>query len=171
MKKLVDCEGYKKLSKSVKYDCDKVEKCFNPNGCDKETIKCFHHYCDKFKWILERVKHYAEKTGLTEIEILNSWEKRRDYWYMNYYQDANQPKIKGDVVKIFNTKKELQESLNGKGFRCPNCKGISKNPYECNSENWLFPYLTRALFPQKFCYDIESLANPQCHTNVCLELS
>ena len=135
MKKIENCEGYKKLMEAVKRDCKEGNDCFSLDGCkQKSGIKCFHRYCDTFKWVLERVKHYSEKTGIPETEILDAWEKQRGYWYMNYYQDANQPLIKSDNVKVFETKEELQKSINGKGFRCPQCKGISKNPYECDSK-------------------------------------
>lgn len=132
MEKLEDCDGYKKLVSAIKHDCE--EKCFNPNGCDKEKCGCFHKYCDKFKWIMDRVKHYSEKTGIPEVELLNAWEEHRDYWYMNWYQDSNQPLIKAESVKVFKTVDELKESIGDKGFRCPNCGGVSSNPYECDSD-------------------------------------
>lgn len=127
--------GYKKLEKSVRNDCEDGEKCFTPYGCDKEgKIKCFHRYCNKLKWIIERVKHYSEKTGLSAVEILNAWEKQRNYCYMNYYQDSKQPLINSENVKVFDTLDQLKISLKGKGFRCPVCNHISKNPYECDSK-------------------------------------
>lgn len=39
---------------------------------------------------VERACHYAEKTGLSASDILDAWERGRDYWYMNFYQDGNQ---------------------------------------------------------------------------------
>ena len=147
-------KGYESLMKSVKNDCDGEEGCFNPNGCDHEfyryepakgsdkrftdTVcrsisKCTHKYCDTFKWIIDRAKHYEEKTGISWEEILDSWEENRSYWYMNYYQEANQPKIEGDKVRVFNTIEDLHEAIGDKGFRCPSCGGITTNPYECNS--------------------------------------
>ncbi len=145
MNDINNSEGYKKLEKAIKKDCENGEKCFNPLGCDKErhrymnghcfiNTKCFHAYCDKLKWILERVKHYSEKTGLSTVEILNAWENKRDYCYMNYYQDSRQPLIDSENVKVFDTLDQLKTSLEGKGFRCPVCNHISKNPYECDSK-------------------------------------
>jgi len=141
---LEECEGYKTLMKAVKNDCAKGENCFNIEGCDKQahrhenghcyaTIKCFHQFCNKFKWVLERVKHYSEKTGVPAVEILNSWEKRRDYWYMNYYQDSRQPLIQGDKVRVFDTIKEFEDSIQDKGFRCPKSKHVSKMATRCTS--------------------------------------
>lgn len=126
-------KGYEKLKAAVIYDCNKGEGCFNPNGCDKERTTCFHKYCDKFKWIVYRAKHYGEKLDLNWEEVLDSWEEGRNYWYMNYYQEANQPEINLDRIKVFETIEELHKSIGDKGFRCPSCGGISKNPYKCTS--------------------------------------
>ena len=65
-------KGYESLMKKVKKDCIEGSNCFNPNGCDKNENKCFHRYCDKFKWIIDRAKHYAEKTGLNWEDIIDS---------------------------------------------------------------------------------------------------
>ena len=84
-------------------------------------------------WALKRCKHYAEKTGLSEAEILNSWEENRNYWHVNYYQEANQPLIVSENVHVFDTPEEAKEAFGKEGFRCPACKGVSKNPYECDT--------------------------------------
>jgi hypothetical protein len=57
----------------------------------RRVSKCYHKYCDKYKWVIERAKHYAQKTGIPYEEIIEIWEEDRSYWYMNYYQDCNQP--------------------------------------------------------------------------------
>ena len=59
--------------------------------CCKMVSKCSHKYCDKYKWVIDRAKYYAEKTGKPYEEIIEIWESNRTYWYMNYYQDCNQP--------------------------------------------------------------------------------
>lgn len=133
--------GYEKLKTAVERDCNDRDSCgcFNPDGCNvkhqkKGDKRCFHAYCDKFKWIIDRAKHYAEKLGLKWEDVLNSWEADRSYWYMNYYQDSNQPEIKGDKVRVFDTVEGMLESVGlKKGFRCPRCGGVSKNPYQCTS--------------------------------------
>ena len=147
-------KGYESLIEAVKADCNNGEGCFDPNGCDHEfyryepakgrekiignTVcrcisKCTHKYCDKFKWIIDRAKHYEDKLGISWEDILDSWEENRNYWYMNYYQEANQPKIDGDKVRVFDTIEDFRKSVGNKGFRCPSCGGITTNPYECNS--------------------------------------
>lgn len=99
----------------------------------KCVSKCGHKYCDQFKWIIDRAKHYAEKTGLEWEEILDSWMEDCNYWYMNYFQDCNQPEIKNDTVKVFETTEDMLNAVGERKFRCPSCGGISTDPYECNS--------------------------------------
>jgi hypothetical protein len=123
-----ESEGYKKLLASVERD---------ETGDTKGGGKFFHDYRAKLQWAVDRAKHYAEKTGLDAAAILDSWEKQRDYWYMNYYQDCNQPEIAGSGgadVHVFDTIEAAQASFDGKGFRCPACKGVSKSPYECDTK-------------------------------------
>lgn len=124
--------GYSKLMSAVMKDCKEGRDCFNQKVCDKNS-GCSHRYCDKFKWVIERAKHYAEKMGLNWEDVLDSWEESRNYWYMNYYQECNQPLINSDRVRVFDTLDELTDSFQGKGFVCPMCSGISSNPYTCNS--------------------------------------
>lgn len=142
--------GIKKLTEAVKRDCREGQGCFNPNGCDHEFIrhvpetdpsmirlgqktKCIkvskytHKYCDKYKWILDRAEEYAEALGVTRDDVLNGWEKYRNYWYMNYYQDSKQPSLKGDqkVIKIADWLKELRSRFGEDDedwkFVCPSC--------------------------------------------------
>lgn len=115
----LDCEGYRKLLASVERDEARGDK--------------WHDYRGKLAWAIDRAKHYAEKTGLTPETILDAWESKRDYWYMNYYQESCQPEIKADQVKVFETVADLLESVGNTGFRCPACKGVSKSPYECTT--------------------------------------
>jgi hypothetical protein len=136
--------GYLKLMASVEHDIsDKHngnENCrFHPEGCicdTNQSTKCFHRFCDKFKWVTDRAQHYAEKLGLSADDVLDSWEANRSYWYMNYYQGSNQPEIKSDSVKVFERLDDLRASLGDAGFRCPSCGKVSKSPYECNHCDW-----------------------------------
>jgi hypothetical protein len=118
MKIIEECEGYKKLLADVERN-------------EKEEPG-FHDYRAQLSWIIERAKHYAEKTGLEAADILDSWEKDRNYWYMNYYQDSNQPLL-NESVHVFETMEDLEKSVGKSGFRCPSCAGVSSNPYECNT--------------------------------------
>lgn len=124
--------GYKKLKEAVLNDIQKYDGIFNPNGCNQCGAKCFNEYCDKFKWIIDRVKNYAEKTGIPWEELLDKWEDNRDYWYMNYYQEAYYPEL-NEEVKVFKTIEDLKKSVGNLGFRCPYCNGISSKGTKCDS--------------------------------------
>jgi hypothetical protein len=140
---LQESTGYKSLLVAVTRDTEYGEKCLNLSGCNHEfynygngcrrVSKCFHKYCDKFAWVVERAKHYAEKTGLDAGAILDAWETGRSYWYINYYQDANQPMLDTERVKVFDTQDDLMIAIGEGGFRCPACGGVSKSPYECTT--------------------------------------
>ena len=116
---LKKCKGYQTLSQAVEKDIAR-----NP----KDT-----EYAEKLNWVIDRVLHYAEKLNLSASELLDKWEEKRSYWYMNYYQDCNMPKIEEGKVFVFDTVDNFLKSIPSKKFICPCCKGITKNPYECNS--------------------------------------
>lgn len=118
-----ECENYTE-------NCDTLLKDY----ADGKVVNCGHNceYCDKFIWVIDRARHYSEKLGIPIGEIIQSWEEDRRYWYMNYYQDCNQPLIEANNVFIFENLEEMRQKC-GKEFICPCCKGISTNPYECNS--------------------------------------
>ncbi len=59
-----NCEGYKKLLSAVEHDEKK-----SPGT---------HSYRDKLDWIVSRARHYAEKTGLSATDILDSWENQEE---------------------------------------------------------------------------------------------
>lgn len=113
--------GYKKLLEAVEKDGHRND------------------YREKLAWVVDRAKHYAEKTGLDAADILNAWEGRRNYWYMNYYQECNQPKIANETVRVFDTIAKLLKAIGKSGFRCPSCGGVSKNPYECDAGKEMSP--------------------------------
>lgn len=131
--------GYESLKASVIKDCTREGSCctFNPEGCDKATCTCFHRYCDKFKWTVDRAKAYGEKTGLDWKDILAQWERDRDCWYMNYYQEYNQPDPEGNEdIRVFETIEAGRASFAGKGFGCPSCNKVSSDPCVCSNCGW-----------------------------------
>lgn len=142
MRKLENCNGYKRLLEAVLSQTMKEGNCFHPGGCKNifyfnrtnlAMVKCSHKYCDKFAWVIDRVKHYAEHTGLDPAEILDAWESERSYWYMNYYQDCKQPMLYNKDVRVFDTIQDMLDSIDKRAFRCPMCNGITTSPYTCNS--------------------------------------
>lgn len=146
--------GMESLMAAVQKDCSQGNNCFNPEGCDKErylnlpeddlsmrkmgfktkcvaNTKCFHDYCGKFKWIMDRAEMYAKLTGKTKEEVVEAWENQRTYWYMNFYQESNQPEIKLDGMKIIlfdDWTKTLEQKFgkDSKGwkFKCASCGNI-----------------------------------------------
>ena len=116
----IELKGFERLQAAVKSDEEK-----EPN---------FYDYQDKLAWVVDRAKHYQEKTGIPYLEIIEKWEENRDYWYMNYYQDANQPLLTDENVCVFDTVDDFKKAVGQDGFYCPKCEGISKKPYECTCE-------------------------------------
>lgn len=91
-----------------------------------------YQYEDIGIFIRKICKEYGEFFGYSEIEIFDALESKRTYWYVNYYQEANFPEL--DTIKVFKNKKEMFEITKpDQGFRCPNCNGVSKHPYICDS--------------------------------------
>lgn len=119
MTDITQCAGYISLRAAVDRDHEK-----SPG---------FHRYDDKFDWAIERAKHYGESLDMDPVAILDAWENDRDYWYMNYYQDCNQPKISDGSVRVFETVDDLKTSIARPQYRCPACGGVSSNPYTCDS--------------------------------------
>lgn len=81
-KALAKTKGYKSLKASYIYDMK--GNCFRKKGGD---------YFRKFQWVINRAKHYAYHKNVSIETVLNGWEEKRSYWWLNYYQDCNQPKI------------------------------------------------------------------------------
>lgn len=121
-------KGIESLKEAVRKDCAKAALQFSENGCGEN--KCSRGYCDRFKWVIDRAAHYAEHTGISADQILKEWEEKRSYWYMNYYQDSNQPLLDGDVriIKHEDFMRECAERFGDKSylwkFKCPHCGGI-----------------------------------------------
>ena len=120
MKRIEECDGYKRLRADVERDIELGHRTWEEEE-------------NHFSWVIERARHYAEKTGLEAGDILDAWEKDRDYWHVNYYNKANQPLIQNGEVRVFETIEAFKASLGGNGFRCPSCGGISGDPHTCDT--------------------------------------
>lgn len=142
-------KGLNSLIDTVLSDLKKEEgKQMVFRGCKDFTPKCRNllyryvktgrlcnsdcEYCKHFKWVIDRAKYYEQVTGVSFQQVLQHWEEQRNYWWLNYYQDCNQPELT-DAVHIFDTVEDAKKSFGDKGFRCPYCHGISENPYECTA--------------------------------------
>ena len=84
-------------------------------------------------YLRNKLNEYSNALNIPQEEILKSWEDDRTYSAINYYQEVNQPSIKSDKVKVFETIEEMLQAVGEKKFRCPSCDGISTDPYSCNS--------------------------------------
>lgn len=84
------------------------------------------------KFLIVKLKHYAEILGLKEEDILLALEKKRDYSAINYYQEANFPQI-DKSVEIFEKQGDFQKKYPSGKYLCPMCNGISTSYSECNS--------------------------------------
>lgn len=81
----------------------------------------------KYEWALNRAEQYAARLGTDRETVLKAWEEDRDYWYVNYYQESNQPDLTG-MIGVVTLAEWLAEGeqLYGKErldwrFRCPAC--------------------------------------------------
>ncbi len=83
------------------------------------------------KFLRKTLAQYSEILNLPQEAILKAIESRRTYSAINYYQEANFPDLKG--VRLFDTLEDFTKAFPSRKFRCPSCKGISTNPYTCNS--------------------------------------
>jgi hypothetical protein len=97
----------------------------------RESKRC-EEYAEKIDDLLDkRVPEYAQALDLSEVQVLGAIERKRNYSIVNYYQDANFPSL--EDVRVFDSEEAFFAAFPSKQFRCPACKGISTNPYECNS--------------------------------------
>lgn len=150
-------KGLEKLQTAVEKDCSQDGGILHPEGCVTCGAKCFHKYCDKYKWVIDRAKSYGEAMGLHWEDILDGWEESRNYWYMNYYQECNQPKITAKNVRVFDTMDAYRKALDGKKFRCPSCGKESTDPYNCKACGWAVYGLLGDLGKGVFAYVKEKL--------------
>jgi hypothetical protein len=94
-KRLSKSEGYIKLKAAVLKDIfdrrrsNPKKGCFNLNGCDKKSKReCFNNHCSTFKYVIDLIRKVKHITGIDEVIVINAWEAKRSFWYMNFYQDS-----------------------------------------------------------------------------------
>jgi hypothetical protein len=107
----------------------KITDSMRGGGWDKERIPAV------FNFVTERGQHYADKLGVSFEDVVAAWEENRDYAAVNYYQNANFPKIDGDTLLV-NDADELKKICDGKGFVCGACLKHISSPYECEKCGW-----------------------------------
>ena len=90
-KHLATTPGYKSLKAAYIDDVLESERYRHRYDCKPMRDKA--EFLKHFNWVINRAKHYAEFTGKPIHIILNEWEANRTYWWLNYYQSCNQPKL------------------------------------------------------------------------------
>ena len=112
-------KGYTSLMEAYNHD-------INEKWRSKEELD------NKLQWVLSRADAYAALCGTTRDEVLKAWESRRDYWWLNFYQDCNQPdpeRMKGTPVMLYADWMNKGIRLYGPdmldwSFKCPACGHI-----------------------------------------------
>ena len=79
-KHLARTKGYQSLKAAYSYDVQ------NSRRTKEELLR-------HFNWVMGRAKHYALQQARSIEDVLNEWEANRDYWWLNFYQESNQPKL------------------------------------------------------------------------------
>lgn len=77
------------------------------------------------EFIVSRASQYAQKLGKTPVQVIEAWENERNYWWANYYQDANQPDPSGALTLeewMDKATSLFGEDVNAWTAVCPKCK-------------------------------------------------
>lgn len=80
-KYIAQTKGYKSLKAAYIEDVQK-------SSSTRSKVELLNH----FNWVINRAKHYAYREKCSLEVILNAWEQARNYWWLNFYQNSNQPK-------------------------------------------------------------------------------
>lgn len=91
-KQVAQSPGYKSLKAAYIKDVKESASRKNPMRGKAE-------YLELFNWVINRAKYYAHHTGMSIEDVLLGWESKRNYWWLNYYQEGNQPKLRSDAIK------------------------------------------------------------------------
>jgi hypothetical protein len=94
-KKVALSAGYISLKEAMIHDIQDASKYAQSGYRPMRNKQEFHN---KFRWVISRALHYVYHTKNKNptkalIKLLNEWESKRTYWWLNYYQDCNQPRL------------------------------------------------------------------------------
>lgn len=84
-------KGYKSLKEAYMRDTRKA-------GKEKRPMRDKEEFYKHFQWVISRCIHYAHALNKKPWEVLDEWESKRDYWWLNFYQDSRQPKIRPESI-------------------------------------------------------------------------
>lgn len=88
--------GYLSLKAAYVHDVQESEKNKRRFG---HAMRNKPEFLRLFNWVISRAKHYAQIQNVTIDVILNEWENKRNYWWLNYYGDSRQPKSHSGSMK------------------------------------------------------------------------
>ena len=89
-KAVAQSPGYKSLKAAYIRDVQASEK---TRARGHRPLRDKQEFLKLFQWVIGRAQHYAVRTGKPIEQILNEWETKRNYWWLNFYQECNQPKL------------------------------------------------------------------------------
>jgi len=85
-KVVAQSKGYRSLKAAYTHDVMEAARCKNPIRKKAEFLKLF-------QWVICRAQHYAVRLNQPIEHVLDAWEAKRNYWWLNYYGDSRQPKL------------------------------------------------------------------------------
>ena len=115
------------------------------------------------EWAFKRFTEYEEFFGVPREDILTKTEGKRGVNPPNHYQDAIYPPIGG--FHVFETEDDLRKLIK-EGFRCPACKGVSRDPYTCNTGINNCDWKSGGLFRGPFSFTFKSTFAEHCQIDV-----
>lgn len=77
-------KGYKSLKAAYVYDVQKSVHRARKGWSDRSKEEFRYH----FKRAIGLAMHYAHKWNLPLEVVLDHWESKRDYWWLNFYQKS-----------------------------------------------------------------------------------
>jgi hypothetical protein len=96
-KEISQSEGYRSLKAAYTRD---VQECNKSVQREHRPMRKKAEFFEKFQWVVSRAIHYAHHQSRSVSEVLTEWEAKRRYWWLNYYQECNQPwLVKSEYVK------------------------------------------------------------------------
>lgn len=113
-------EAYKKLKAELKRDVEREPK-------RKSSFR------KPLAFALRKCREYSKFLDLKPIEVLERMEEQRNYWFVNYYQESNFPKLDDKNIVVIKNIEEFKQRFPSHKYRCPACGSITTDCYECNS--------------------------------------
>ncbi len=90
-------KGYKSLKAAYVHDVQDAEQ---TRSKGRRPMRDKATFLIKFKWVIARATYHAEHEKVTIDVILDRWESKRTYWWLNYYGDyKNQGKYSNNKLK------------------------------------------------------------------------